>query len=246
MSGRLKGKKALITAAAQGIGRATAERFAAEGAAVIATDINMEVLGTLKAPHLTTRRLDVLDAAAIEAAEKEIGPVDILVNCAGFVHHGTILDCADKDFDFSTNLNVRAAYRMIRAFLPAMLARQNGAIVNIASIAGSIIGVPNRFIYGVTKAGLIGLTKAIAVDFVKQGIRCNAICPGTVETPSLGERIRALGNEEETRKAFIARQPMGRLGSPEEIASMAVYLASDESAFVTGQEFIIDGGWTAA
>jgi 2-keto-3-deoxy-L-fuconate dehydrogenase len=246
MSGRLKGKKALITAAAQGIGRATAEKFAAEGATVIATDINMEVLGTLKGSHLTTRRLDVLEAAAIEAAEKEVGAIDILVNCAGFVHHGTILDCAEKDFDFSTSLNVRAAYRMIRAFLPGMLARQKGAIVNIASIAGSIIGVPNRFVYGVTKAGLIGLTKSIAVDFVKQGIRCNAICPGTVETPSLGERIRAMGDEEEARKAFIARQPMGRLGSPEEIASMALYLASDEAAFVTGQEFIIDGGWTAA
>ncbi|WP_119304848.1 SDR family oxidoreductase [Dongia deserti] len=246
MSGRLKGKKALITAAAQGIGRATAEKFAAEGASVIATDINMEVLNTLKAPQLTTRRLDVLDAGAIELAEKEIGAIDVLVNCAGFVHHGTILDCAEKDFDFSTNLNVRAAYRMIRAFLPGMLARQKGAIVNVASIAGSIIGVPNRFVYGVTKAGLIGLTKSIAVDFVKQGIRCNAICPGTVETPSLGERIRALGNEEEARKAFIARQPMGRLGAPDEIAALALYLASDESAFVTGQEFIIDGGWTAA
>lgn len=246
MNGRLNGKKVLITAAAQGIGRATAERFEAEGATVIATDINMDVLGTLKGANLATRRLDVLDAAAITAAEREIGAIDVLVNCAGFVHHGTILDCADKDFDFSESLNVRAAYRMVRAFLPGMLARQKGNIINIASIAGSIIGVPNRFVYGVTKAALIGLTKSIAVDFVKQGIRCNAICPGTVETPSLGERIRALGNEEEGRKAFIARQPMGRLGRPEEIAALALYLASDESAFVTGQEFIIDGGWTAA
>jgi 2-keto-3-deoxy-L-fuconate dehydrogenase len=246
MSGRLKGKTALITAAAQGIGRATAESFAAEGARVIATDINMEVLGTLKGPNLTTRRLDVLDGAAITAAAKEIGDIDILMNCAGFVHHGSILDCEEKDFDFSTNLNVRAAYRMIRAFLPGMLARQQGTIVNVASIAGSIIGVPNRFIYGVTKAALIGLTKSVAVEYVKQGIRCNAICPGTVETPSLGERIKALGNEEEARKAFIARQPMGRLGKANEIASLALYLASDESAFVTGQEFIIDGGWTAA
>jgi 2-keto-3-deoxy-L-fuconate dehydrogenase len=246
MSGRLKGKKALITAAAQGIGRATAEKFATEGASVIATDINMDVLGTLKGPNLTTRHLDVLDAAAIAAAEKEIGAIDVLVNCAGFVHHGTILDCGEKEFDFSTNLNVRAAYRMIRAFLPGMLARQNGNIINVSSIAGSIIGVPNRFIYGVTKAALIGLTKSIAVDFVKQGIRCNTICPGTVETPSLDERIKALGNEAEARKAFIARQPMGRLGHPEEIAALALYLASDESAFVTGQEFIIDGGWTAA
>lgn len=246
MSARLKGKKILITAAAQGIGRATAELFAAEGAAVIATDINMEVLGTLKAANLTTRRLDVLDGAAITAAVKDIGDIDVLVNCAGFVHHGTILDCEEQDFDFSTNLNVRAAYRMIRAFLPGMLARQKGTIVNVASIASSIIGVPNRFIYGVTKAALLGLTKSVAVEYVKQGIRCNAICPGTVETPSLGERIKALGNEEEARKVFIARQPMGRLGKAEEIASLALYLASDESAFVTGQEFIIDGGWTAA
>ncbi len=246
MSERLKGKKILVTAAAQGIGRATAERFAAEGAEVIATDINMEVLGTLKGPNVTTRRLDVLDLAAITAAEKEIGAIDVLVNCAGFVHHGTILDCEEKDFEFSTNLNVRAAYRMIRAFLPGMLARKKGTIVNVASIAGSIVGVPNRFIYGVTKAALLGLTKSVAVEYVKQGIRCNAICPGTVETPSLGERIKALGNEEEARKAFIARQPMGRLGKAEEIAALALYLASDESAFVTGQEFVIDGGWTAA
>lgn len=246
MSARLKGKKILITAAAQGIGRATAEAFAAEGATVIATDINMDVLGTLKAANLTTRRLDVLDGAAITAAAKEIGDIDVLMNCAGFVHHGSILECEEKDFDFSTNLNVRAAYRMIRAFLPGMLARQNGSIVNVASIASSIIGVPNRFIYGVTKAALLGLTKSVAVEYVKQGIRCNAICPGTVETPSLGERIKALGNEEEARKAFIARQPMGRLGKAEEIAALALYLASDESAFVTGQEFVIDGGWTAA
>jgi 2-keto-3-deoxy-L-fuconate dehydrogenase len=246
MSGRLDGKKILITAAAQGIGRATAERFGAEGATVIATDINMEVLGTLKGANLTTRRLDVLDAGAIAAAEQEIGAIDVLVNCAGFVHHGTILDCTEKDFVFSGNLNVRAAYRMIRAFLPGMLQRQKGNIINIASIAGSIVGVPNRFIYGVTKAGLIGLTKSVAVDFVKQGIRCNAICPGTVDTPSLGDRMAASGNVEEARKAFVARQPMGRLGHPEEIAALALYLASDESAFVTGQEFIIDGGWTAA
>jgi 2-keto-3-deoxy-L-fuconate dehydrogenase len=246
MSGRLNGKKILVTAAAQGIGRAIAERFAAEGATVVATDINMEVLGTLKGANLTTRRLDVLDLAAVSAAEQEIGAIDVLVNCAGFVHHGTILDCEEKDFDFSTNLNVRAAYRMIRAFLPGMLARKNGNIVNIASIASSVIGVPNRFIYGTTKAGLIGLSKAVAVDFVTQGIRCNAICPGTVETPSLEQRMAARGDVEEARKAFIARQPMGRLGKAEEIAALALYLASDESAFVTGQEFVIDGGWTAA
>jgi len=246
MSARLNGKTVLITAAAQGIGRAIAERFAAEGARVIATDINMDVLGTLKAANLTTRRLDVLDFAAVTAAEKEIGSIDVLVNCAGFVHHGTILDCEEKDFDFSTNLNVRAAYRMIRAFLPGMLARKGGTIVNISSIASSIAGVPNRFIYGTTKAGLIGLSKAVAVDFVTQGIRCNAICPGTVETPSLEQRMAARGDVAEARKAFIARQPMGRLGKAEEIAALALYLASDESAFVTGQEFVIDGGWTAA
>ena len=246
MSARLNDKTVLITAAAQGIGRAIADRFAAEGARVIATDINMDVLGTLKAANLTTRRLDVLDLAAVAAAEREIGAIDVLVNCAGFVHHGTILDCEEKDFDFSTNLNVRAAYRMIRAFLPGMLARKNGTIVNIASIASSIAGVPNRFIYGTTKAGLIGLSKAVAVDFVTQGIRCNAICPGTVETPSLEQRMAARGDVAEARKAFIARQPMGRLGKAEEIAALALYLASDESAFVTGQEFVIDGGWTAA
>jgi 2-keto-3-deoxy-L-fuconate dehydrogenase len=244
MSGRLNGKRVLVTAAAQGIGRAAAELFVAEGAKVIATDVNMDKLGTLKSA--TVRRLDVMDLSAITVAEKEIGAIDVLVNCAGFVHHGTILDCEEKDFDFSTNLNVRAAYRMIRAFLPGMLDRQDGTIVNVSSIASSVIGVPNRFIYGVTKAALIGLTKSIAVEYVTKGIRCNAICPGTVQTPSLEERMAARGDVEEARKAFIARQPMGRLGRPEEIASLAVYLASDESAFVTGQEFIIDGGWTAA
>lgn len=246
MSGRLNGKTILVTAAAQGIGRAIAERFVAEGAKVIATDINLEKLGTLAGGNLATRRLDVMDGAAILAAEREIGAIDVLVNCAGYVHHGSILECEEKDFDFSTNLNVRAAYRLIRAFLPGMLERKGGNIVNVASIASSIIGVPNRFIYGVTKAALLGLTKSVAVEYVTKGIRCNAICPGTVETPSLGERIKALGNEEEARKAFIARQPMGRLGTAEEIAAMALYLASDEAAFVTGQEFIIDGGWTAA
>ena len=244
MSGRLNGKRILVTAAAQGIGRATAEACVAEGAQVIATDINMDKLGTLEGA--TARRLDVMDLGAIHAAEKEIGAIDVLVNCAGFVHHGTILDCEEKDFDFSTNLNVRAAYRMIRAFLPGMLDRRNGTIVNVSSIASSVIGVPNRFIYGVTKAALIGMTKSIAVEYVTKGIRCNAICPGTVQTPSLEERMAARGDVEEARKAFIARQPMGRLGKAEEIASLAVYLASDESAFVTGQEFIIDGGWTAA
>jgi 2-keto-3-deoxy-L-fuconate dehydrogenase len=244
MSGRLDGKKVLITAAAQGIGRAIAERFAAEGAGVIATDINLVALGMLKAPKLTTRHLDVLDPAAILAAEKEVGAIDVLVNCAGHVHHGSILDCEEKDFEFSTSLNVRAAYRMIRAFLPGMLARRKGTIVNIASVASSIAGVPDRFIYGTTKAGLIGLTKSVAKDFVASGIRCNAICPGTVHTPSLEQRMAARGDIDEARKAFIARQPMGRLGTAEEIAALGVYLASDESAFVTGAEFIIDGGMT--
>jgi 2-keto-3-deoxy-L-fuconate dehydrogenase len=244
MSGRLNGKTALITAAAQGIGRATAERFAAEGATVIATDINLEKLATLKAPNLTTRRLDVTDAAAITAARDEIGAVDVLVNCAGYVHHGTILDCEEKDFAFSVDINLRGAYRLIRAFLPGMLARKAAAIVNIASVASSISGVPNRFIYGTTKAGLIGLTKSVAKDFVASGIRCNAICPGTVHTPSLEQRMAARGDVEQARKDFIARQPMGRLGTAEEIAALCVYLASDESAFVTGTEFIIDGGMT--
>ena len=247
MSGRLNGKKILVTAAAQGIGRAIAERFAAEGATVIATDINMEVLGTLKAANVTTRRLDVLDLAAVAAAEKEIGAIDVLVNCAGFVHHGTILDCEEKDFDFSTNLNVRAAYRMIRAFLPGMLAHGGGSIVNIASVAGSVKGVANRFVYGASKAAVIGLTKAVAADFMTRGIRCNAICPGTVDSPSLAGRIRnqakASGkSEDEVRAQFVGRQPMGRLGTVDEIAALAVYLASDEAAFTTGSVMIADGG----
>lgn len=242
MAGRLAGKTALITAAAQGIGRASAQLFAAEGARVIATDIAEEKLAGLDG--CTTRRLDVLDAQAIAALASEVGPVDVLYNCAGFVHHGTILDCSEQDWEFSNELNVKAMYRMIKAFLPAMLANGGGSIVNVSSAASSIKGAPNRFVYGTTKAAVIGLTKSVAADFITQGIRCNAICPGTIETPSLGERIKAQGDYDKARAAFIARQPMGRLGTAEEIARLALYLASDESAFTTGTINVIDGGWT--
>jgi 2-keto-3-deoxy-L-fuconate dehydrogenase len=248
MTGRLAGKKALVTAAAQGIGRASALAFAAEGASVVATDINLAKLEELKrdsAGKIDTRRLDVTDAAAIGALAQALGAVDVLLNCAGFVHHGTILDCAEKDWELTLDLNVRSMYRLIRALLPAMLARGEGAsIINMASAVSSVKAAPNRFVYGTSKAAVIGLTKAVAIDFIKQGIRCNAICPGTVETPSLGERIAAQGGGPEVRQAFIARQPVGRLGTPEEIAALAVYLASDESRFTTGAIHIIDGGWT--
>ena len=245
MNGRLHGKKALVTAAAQGIGRATAEMFAAEGAEVWATDLNLDKLRELEAREaIFTLGLDVLDGFAISRAAAEIGPIDVLVNCAGFVHAGTILDCDEQDYDFSFDLNVRSAYRMIRAFLPGMLEQGGGAIVNMASVASSISGIPNRFIYGSTKAALIGLTKSVAADFVARGIRCNAVCPGTVQSPSLDQRINALPDPVEARKAFIARQPMGRIGKAEEIAALCVYLASDEAAYVTGQQFIIDGGMT--
>jgi 2-keto-3-deoxy-L-fuconate dehydrogenase len=243
MTGRLEGKKALITAAAQGIGRATAEMFAAAGATVWATDINMGKLSELDgAPNVTIRKLDVTEKGDIAAVTAEAGPLDALVNCTGFVHHGTILDCDEDEYDFAFNLNVRGAYRMIRACLPAMLQSGGGSIVNIASVASSIAGVPERFAYGTTKAAVIGLTKSVAKDFVDKGVRCNAICPGTVDTPSLQDRINALPDPIEARKAFVARQPMGRLGTAEEIAYLALYLASDESAFTTGDQFIIDGG----
>jgi 2-keto-3-deoxy-L-fuconate dehydrogenase len=245
MNGRLYGKKALVTAAAQGIGRATAEMFAAEGASVWATDLNFDKLTELsEVDGIITRCLDVTDGASISRAAAEIGPLDVLVNCAGFVHAGTILECNEQDYAFSFDLNVRSAYRMIRAFLPGMLEQGGGAIVNMSSVASSISGVPNRFIYGTTKAALIGLTKSVAADFVARGIRCNAVCPGTVQSPSLDQRINALPDPEEARKAFIARQPMGRIGKTEEIAALCVYLASDEAAYVTGQQFIIDGGMT--
>lgn len=245
MVDRLAGKKAVVTAAAQGIGRATALAFAAEGAEVVATDINQAKLAELSdTAGITTRLLDVRDEAAIAALAADTGAVEVLCNVAGFVHHGTILDCAEADWDFSFDLNVKSMYRTIRAFLPAMLAAGGGSIVNMASVASSIRGIPNRFVYGTSKAAVIGLTKAVAIDFIRQGIRCNAICPGTVDTPSLRARINAFPDPAEARKAFIARQPMGRLGTAEEIAHLALYLASDESAFVTGGVFVIDGGMT--
>jgi 2-keto-3-deoxy-L-fuconate dehydrogenase len=241
---RLSGKTVLVTAAAQGIGRATALAFAREGADVIATDVNLEKLSELEGTQgLKVRALDVLDTQAIQSLASELGAVDALVNCAGYVHHGTILECGEKDWDFSFDLNVRSMYRIIRAFLPAMLERgQGGSIVNIASVASSVKGIPNRFVYGTSKAAVIGLTKSVAADFVTKGIRCNAICPGTIQTPSLDDRIAAQGDAEVARKAFVARQPLGRLGTPEEIAAMALYLASDESAFTTGQIHVVDGG----
>ncbi|MBT3170041.1 MAG: SDR family oxidoreductase [Rhodospirillaceae bacterium] len=246
MGERLQGKTALITAAGQGIGRATALAFAREDANVWATDINEAALATLaeEAPNITTRRLDVMDAGAISATVGEIGALGVLFNCAGIVHNGTILDCSEEDWELSFDLNVRSMYRIIRASLPAMLENGGGSIVNVASVASNVKGVPNRFLYGATKAAVIGLTKAVAADFVGHGIRCNAICPGTVQTPSLDERINAFDDPVAARKAFIARQPMGRLGSAEEIASLALYLASDESAYTTGTEAIIDGGMT--
>ena len=241
MAGRLSGKKCVITAAAQGIGRASAELFIAEGADLIATDRDLDKLAGLKC---RTERLDVTDAAAIEDFARRTGAVDVLFNCAGFVHHGTILETSEKDWDFSFDLNAKAMYRTIKAFLPAMLAQGHGNIVNMASVSGSVKGVPNRFVYGASKAAVIGLTKSVAIDFVTKNIRCNAICPGTVETPSLGERIAAQGDVEKARAAFIARQPMGRLGKAEEIAALALYLASDESSYTTGAIHIIDGALT--
>ncbi len=239
----LTGKTVLLTAAAQGIGRASALAFAKAGATVHATDINESVLRQLDGtPGIVTRRLDVLDDRAVNAAVGEIGRIDVLFNCAGFVHAGTILEMKDEDLDFAFNLNVRAMVRTIRAVLPQMLERGDGAIVNMASVAGSVKGVPNRFAYGVTKAAVVGLTKAVAADYVGKGIRCNYICPGTVESPSLGDRMRAQGDYDAARAAFIARQPMGRIGTPEEIADLAVYLAG--ATYTTGQAYNIDGGWS--
>ena len=247
MTDRLKGKTALVTAAAQGIGRASAVAMAREGAKVYATDIKQELLDSLsnEVPGLEAFVLDVLEPEHIAAAVARTGTPDILFNCSGFVHHGTILETDEKAWDFSFDLNVKAHYRMMKAVLPGMLERANGTIINMSSAASSIKGVPNRFVYAATKAAVIGMTKAIAADFTAKGIRVNAICPGTVETPSLRERMMARGDYEKARAAFIARQPMGRMAQPEEIAALVVYLASDEAAFVTGQTFIIDGGWSA-
>ena len=245
MKARLKNKRTLITAAGQGIGLATALAFANEGAEIVATDINPDTLNSLsnENPRIETRLLDVTKPEEIQQAAEETGPIDVLFNCAGFVHHGTILDCDENDWEFSFNLNVRSMYRMIRAFLPAMLEAGGGNIINMSSVASSVMGLPNRFVYGASKAAVIGLTKSVAKDYIKQGIRCNAICPGTVESPSLQERIKAQGgNPEEVRAAFIARQPIGRIGTPEEIAAISIYLASDESAYTTGVAFSIDGG----
>lgn len=239
----LTGKTVLVTAAAQGIGRAATMAFARAGARVHATDINLDRLVELgRDPNVANGRLDVLSDAAVKDFVAGIGAVDVLVNCAGFVHAGTILEMKDEEFDFAINLNVRSMIRTIRAVLPGMLERGDGAVVNIASVAGSVKGVPNRFAYGVSKAAVVGLTKAVAADYVARGIRCNCICPGTVESPSLDDRMRAQGDYETARAAFIARQPMGRLGTPEEIADLAVYLAG--ATYTTGQAYAIDGGWT--
>jgi len=250
MAGRLAGKVAFLTAAAQGIGRGAALAFAREGAQVWATDVNAKALADLEGRDgIRTRVLDATDEAAINKLADEIGPIDVLFNCAGFVHHGTILDCTPKDWEFSFNLNVRAMYMTIRCTLPKMLAKfaetgRGSSIVNMSSIASSLKGLPNRFVYGTSKAAVIGLTKAVAADFVTKGIRCNAIGPGTVDTPSLGERIHAFEDPVEARRMFIARQPMGRLAKAEEIAPLVVFLASDESAFITGNMYSCDGGMT--
>ena len=248
MAGRLGGKLCFVTAAGQGIGRATAAAMAAEGARVIATDRDPALLASLTAPGITTAALDVLDDAAITAAAKAAGPVDILFNCAGFVHQNTILTCTDQEWDFGFALNVRAMWKVAQAFIPGMQAKGGGSIVNMSSACSSVKGAPNRFLYGTTKAAVVGLTKSIATEYVGQGIRCNCLCPGTVDTPSLHDRIAAnaaaAGSLEAARTAFVARQAMGRLATAEEMAALVVYLASDEAAFVTGQPIVIDGGWT--
>jgi 2-dehydro-3-deoxy-L-fuconate 4-dehydrogenase len=250
MAGRLAGKTALVTAAGQGIGFASAMQMAAEGATVYATDVNPKLLDKFQGvANVSARPLDVLDDAAVRATIDELPTLDVLFNCAGFVHHGTVLDCMPEDWDFSFKLNVRAMYVAIQAALPKMLAKHQksgnwASIINMASVAGSIKGIPNRFVYGASKAAVVGLTKAVAADFVQKGIRCNAIAPGTVDTPSLGERINAFADPVEARKQFIARQPMGRLAKAEEIAPIVIFLASDESAFATGQVFSVDGGMT--
>lgn len=245
MSARLRSKVAVVTAAADGIGRATAIGFAREGAQVVATDIDERRLSELAGiQNIETQVLDVRDAAAIGKLAARVATPHVLFNCAGFVHHGSILDCDEQAFDLSQDLNVKSMYRMVRAFLPAMLANGGGSIVNMASVASSVIGAPNRFAYGMSKAAVIGLTKSIAADFGPRGIRANAVCPGTIETPSLQARIAAQGDAETARRAFLARQPTGRFGTAEEVASLVLYLASDESAFVSGTAVVIDGGWS--
>lgn len=242
--GRLAGKTCVVTAAGQGIGRASALAMQREGGRVIATDINSRTLGELAALGLETQLLNVRDAAAVAEFAAGLPEADVLFNCAGFVANGTLLECSEEDWAFSLDLNITAMFRMCKAFVPGMVAKGGGAIVNMASAVGSIIAAPNRFVYGVTKAGVIGLTKAVAADFVSKGIRCNAVCPGTVESPSLDERLRATGDYDAARKAFVARQPMGRMATAEEIAQLVVYLASDESSFTTGHAHVIDGGWS--
>src|SRR6266853_3774377 len=250
MTQRLADKIAFVTAAGQGIGRAICEAYGAEGARVIATDLDAGKLASLSCAR--REQLDVRSTAAVEALAQDVmkafGPPDILVNCAGFVHHGSVLDCSEEDWDFSFDLNVKSMHRTIRAFLPAMLKRKGGSIVNIASGASSVRGIPNRYVYGATKAAVIGLTKAVAADFIKRGIRANAICPGTIQSPSLDQRIAALAKSTQqpvaaVRRSFVDRQPMGRLGTPEEVAMLAVYLASDESSFTTGHIHLVDGGF---
>jgi 2-keto-3-deoxy-L-fuconate dehydrogenase len=245
VSGRLQGKRALITAAGQGIGRASALAFAREGAEVVATDINEVALSEIsKVPGIRALRLDVMDYAAIERLARELGSVDVLFNCAGYVHHGNVLDAKESEWDLAMHLNAKSMFYTIKTFLPAMLEKGGGSIINMASVSGSVSGILNRFVYGASKAAVIGLTKSVAIDFIDRGIRCNAICPGTIETPSLQGRIDAFDDPVKARADFIARQPMGRLGTPEEIASLAVYMASDESAYMTGAIVIIDGGIT--
>ena len=243
---RLDGKRALVTAAGQGIGRASALALAAEGAHVFATDIKAETLETLSAerhPNIEVFPLDVCSEESVASGIAKARP-DVLFNCAGFVHHGSVLDATDEEWDFAFDLNVRSMLRTIRAALPGMLKRGSGSIINMSSACSSVIGAPNRFIYGTTKAAVLGLTKSIAVDYITKGVRCNAICPGTVESPSLQDRLHATGDYDAAMKAFVARQPMGRIAKAEEIAALVVYLASDESAFTTGQGHVIDGGWS--